>query len=186
MGRRGRCWSAWTSLCVCSALLGPPSAAALRWARLGSAAVVVHLKIQDVMASRVWGKGGITNSCSQFSRGLHIGVEPEPFQSSSHLGKGKGPSRMLLSHPLAGNGTGLHFEYMFKNTLERAYYYCYLFSCWLCLILYKQTCNCKGISQALANVYHCATGCSLCCVTSVINVYISTFWVHWNLRYFGE
>lgn len=39
------------------------------------------------------------------------------FQSSSHLGKGKGPLKMLLFHLLAG----LHFEYMFKNTLERVY-----------------------------------------------------------------
>lgn len=149
VGRRGRCWSAWTSVCVCSASLGPSCAAALRWARLGSAALGVHLalKIQDVMASRVWGKGGITNSCSQFSRGLYVGVEPEPVQSSSHSGKGKGSSRMLLFHLLAGNRTGLHFEYMFKNTLERAYCYCcYLFPCWLCLILYKQPCNFKGIS----------------------------------------
>lgn len=42
-------------VCVCSASLGPSSAAALWWARLGSAALGVHLalKIQDVMASRV-------------------------------------------------------------------------------------------------------------------------------------
>lgn len=36
------------------------------------------LKIQDVMASSVWGKGGISNSCRQFSTGLCFGVEPEP------------------------------------------------------------------------------------------------------------
>lgn len=66
------------SVCVCSASLGPPCAAALRWAQLGSAALGVHLvKIQNVMALSVWGKGGITNSCSQFSRGLRVGVQPE-------------------------------------------------------------------------------------------------------------
>lgn len=79
---------------------------------------------------------------------------------------------MLLVPPLAGDGTRLHFEYTFWNTLDRVYYYCcYLFPCWLCLILYKQICNCKGISQALANVYHCATGCSVCCLTFVINIH---------------
>lgn len=65
-----------------------------------------------------------------------------------------------------------YFQYMLKNTLERVYYCCcYLFPCWLCLILYQQVCNCKGISQALANVYHCATVYSVCCITFVINVH---------------
>lgn len=71
------------SVCVCSALLAPPSVAVLQWAPLGPAALGVPLvlKIQDVVASSVWGNGGRSNSCSQFSRGLHFGVEPEP----SHL-----------------------------------------------------------------------------------------------------
>lgn len=84
----------------------------------------------------------------------------------------QGPLRVLLFHPLAGDGTKLHFEYMFKITLDRVCYYCCcLFPCWLCLILYKQICNCRGISQALANVYHCATGCSVCCLTFMINIH---------------
>lgn len=32
-------------------------------------------------------------------------------------------------------------------------------------------CICKGVSQALGNVYHCAPGCSVCCITFVIYVY---------------
>lgn len=64
----------------------------------------------------------------------------------------------VVFHPLAGDGTGLHFEYMFKSSLERVYYCHYFFPCWLCLILYEQISNCKGISQALANVCYCATG----------------------------
>lgn len=68
------------SIGVCSALLGPPTAAALPWARLGSAAPggQLVLKIQAVMALNVWGKRRVSDSCSQFSRGLCVDVEPEP------------------------------------------------------------------------------------------------------------
>lgn len=70
------------------------------------------------MASVVWGRGGITDSW-QFSGGLPIGVEPEPFQPSCRSGKGKVPSRMLLFCPSAEQDYALdtHSKILWKGVL---------------------------------------------------------------------